>query len=173
MSKKKPEPTADQLQLATLKLQKETAALALQEAKDAAARGAIERAAALKAEREQVAQEKEDAAAAKKKADEDKLEKEAEQRRKATIANIGAVSSGLNSLTGSSLTLPEKTVFREALVASIALKDAGDVAAAAIIQVASAAPVTVTSPGRILVTGRTDQVDTVLAALAFKQPSKT
>lgn len=103
-----------------------------------------------------------DAAETAKKESSDKAEKEAAERA-ARAADLNAAAAGLGKLTGSSVTFPEKSVFREHVASAAALRSAAKLVAATI--KATAAERT----QKVLLTGRTDQLDTLHAAYAFDQ----
>jgi len=83
----------------------------------------------------------------------------AEERDAAVAARLTAVSTELGKVTGQSLMLPDSAVFRQREIAAAALAGAAEKAAQTIAGVAAASPV--------LVSGRTDQAQSVLAARAF------
>jgi hypothetical protein len=93
----------------------------------------------------------------------EKAEQEAAARRKALAADLGAVSAGIGKLTGSSVTFPEKSVFRESVAAATALALAAAKVAAT---VRGAVP---TRSDSVLITGRTDQIEVLHAAYSFAQ----
>jgi hypothetical protein len=149
----------EDLQREILQEQLAQAKIERQAAKDAADEERRRREAASKAEQ----QKEKDAAAqtpAKSEDEAAKRKKELEERRKAVVGDLQGIQTGIANLTGASLTLPEKTVFREALVARAALEAAAAKVATMIHSKAGAGPV--------LITARTDQAETVLAALAFQ-----
>jgi hypothetical protein len=154
-----PVPTVDELQLQVLELQKRIAQIQLEDAQQARADRETKKA----EESERIAKEKQEAAGEASTAADEKRAKERAARRAAAVADINSISTGLTSLTSSSVTYPEKSVFREALVAATALDAAGALAAEAIRRI-SPAPA-----DPILVSGRTDQVETVLACQAFRE----
>lgn len=159
MESARPTKSVEDLQREILREQLEQAKIERQAARDAADEERRRR----DADRRQEQQAKDAAAQAPAKSDDAaaKRKKEREERDKAAIGDLQGIQAGITNLKGASLTLPEKTVFRESLVTRAALDGAATKAAAAI---ASA----VKEPGPVLITARTDQVETVLAALAFQ-----
>lgn len=87
--------------------------------------------------------------------------KQADERRAATAADLSAGAASLATLTGSSVTFPDKTVFREHVAAAAALQRAASAVATTITKAAADPSATV------LLTGRTDQLETVTAAAVF------
>lgn len=83
----------------------------------------------------------------------------AAERDAAHAARLTAISTELGKVSGQPLTLPDAYVFRQREIAAAALAGAAEKTAQTIAGVAAAAPV--------LVSGRTDQAQSVLAARAF------
>jgi hypothetical protein len=87
--------------------------------------------------------------------------KQQEQARQAQIAAVEAASTAVANLKGASLALPEKTVFREALVSNAAVRAAATQVAEAIKACAGTS--------LVLITGRTDQTTSLIAAATFAE----
>jgi hypothetical protein len=145
MESARPTKSVEDLQREILREQLEQAKIERQAAKDAADEERRRRDAARKQEQ----QEKDAAAQAPAKSDDAaaKRNKEREERNKAAIGDLQGIQAGITNLKGASLTLPEKTVFRESLVTRAALDGAATKAAAAI----ASAVKTVSEPGPVLI----------------------
>ncbi|GAA5204620.1 hypothetical protein [Microbacterium jejuense] len=140
-----PSPTDDELRREILIAERDKAVLEKQEVQDRVTAAAEAADAAKPAAPDPAAERK----------------KQEEAARQAQIAGVDAASTAIANLKGASLTLPEKTVFRDALVSSAALQGAAGQVAAAIKKSAGISVV--------LITGRTDQTASLLAAATFAE----
>jgi hypothetical protein len=156
-----PDLTAEKIQRDILAIELAQKKFELEELRAASARADGVRAADAAQVLVRVAAEKSAVEAAETTAASDKAAKAKAERHKSSIDNLEAVSSGLTKLTGSSVTFLEKSIFRDGSVSAAALDGAARAVADAI---CIAVPVP-TDP--ILVTGRTNQVEVVLAYFTF------
>lgn len=124
-----------------------------------------------KEKREQAAKEASSAAAKREaQAEEDKAKEEEEERRKAAAADYSAIAAGLGKLTGSTVSFPEKTVFRDGRASAAALHSSADEVARLVADsrdTATRASDPASAPGAVLLTSRTDQLPAILAANSF------
>jgi len=150
-------PSKAELERLLLQTQLETAQFELEQLKAAAAAEA--KAAAEAAAKE--AKSRAEAEAREQEAEDKAREKAREARRAAAVADLKGVTAGIDAIKGATLVLPEKTVFRESLVARSALEQAAAAAATTIQDAAGTHPV--------LLTSRTDQAEIALAAIAFRE----
>lgn len=90
-------------------------------------------------------------------------------RRAAAVADVNAVSASLGKLTGSSVTFPEKAVFREGVATKRALAAAADGVAASVRAVPPQPQADAPRSYTVLVTSRADQLDMLHAMYSFRQ----
>lgn len=90
-------------------------------------------------------------------------------RRAQTVADVNAVTTSLGKLTGSSVTFPDKTVFREGVATKRSLAAAAHAVAAAIRAVTPGQPADAPRPCTVLVSSRSDQLAMLHAMYSFQR----